>query len=134
MPAIGAAMFHLVLRFLRNMAKAEDAPWQQAKNLELKAEKPKATATVHTTRQAIRDLSLVNMSHKQRLRHDACPVRPSLPRVETLPRRALALTTRQTYRYVLLPRAFRIMIPPLTSEFLSPQKYLGGPSPSADRA
>ena len=32
---------------------------------------------------------------------------------------ALGLTTSQTYRYVLLPMAFRIILPPLTSEFLS---------------
>ena len=32
---------------------------------------------------------------------------------------ALGLTTAQAYRYVLLPMAFRIILPPLTSEFLS---------------
>ena len=32
---------------------------------------------------------------------------------------ALGLTTVQTYRYVLLPMAFRIIMPPLTSEFLN---------------
>jgi len=32
---------------------------------------------------------------------------------------ALGLTRRQVYRYVLLPMAFRIIIPPLTSEFLN---------------
>ncbi len=32
---------------------------------------------------------------------------------------ALGLTTAQNYRYVLLPMAFRIIIPPLTSEFLN---------------
>jgi len=32
---------------------------------------------------------------------------------------ALGLTLPQTYRYVLLPMAFRIVIPPLTSEFLN---------------
>jgi glutamate/aspartate transport system permease protein len=32
---------------------------------------------------------------------------------------ALGLTTLQTYRYVLLPIAFRIIMPPLTSEFLN---------------
>ena len=32
---------------------------------------------------------------------------------------ALGLTTPQLYRYVLLPMAFRIMLPPLTSEFLN---------------
>jgi glutamate/aspartate transport system permease protein len=43
----------------------------------------------------------------------------SLPRGQKLAATALGLTTTQTYRYVLLPMAFRIMIPPLTSEFLS---------------
>ena len=32
---------------------------------------------------------------------------------------ALGLTLPQTYRYVLLPMAFRIVIPPLSSEFLN---------------
>ena len=32
---------------------------------------------------------------------------------------ALGLTTAQTYRYVLLPMAYRIILPPLTSEFLN---------------
>ena len=33
--------------------------------------------------------------------------------------KALGLTTAQTYRYVLLPMAYRIMLPPLTSELLN---------------
>lgn len=33
--------------------------------------------------------------------------------------RAMGFTEPQTYRYVLLPVAFRIIIPPMTSEFLS---------------
>ena len=32
---------------------------------------------------------------------------------------ALGLTLPQTYRYVLLPMAFRVILPPLTSEFLN---------------
>jgi len=32
---------------------------------------------------------------------------------------ALGLTTTQAYSYVLLPIAFRVILPPLTSEFLS---------------
>jgi glutamate/aspartate transport system permease protein len=32
---------------------------------------------------------------------------------------ALGLTLPQTYRYVLLPQAFRIILPPLTSEFMN---------------
>ena len=43
----------------------------------------------------------------------------SLPRGQQLAATALGLTTAQTYRYVLLPLAFRIILPPLTSEFLS---------------
>src|SRR5579864_4101038 len=43
----------------------------------------------------------------------------ALPRGQKLAATALGLTTAQTYRYVLMPMAFRIMIPPLTSEFLS---------------
>jgi glutamate/aspartate transport system permease protein len=43
----------------------------------------------------------------------------SLPRGQQLAATALGLTTAQTYRYVLLPMAFRIIMPPLTSEFLS---------------
>jgi glutamate/aspartate transport system permease protein len=43
----------------------------------------------------------------------------SLPRGQMLAATALGLTTAQAYRYVLLPMAFRIIMPPLTSEFLS---------------
>ncbi len=43
----------------------------------------------------------------------------SLPRGQKLAGTALGLTTAQTYRYVLLPMAFRIILPPLTSEFLN---------------
>jgi glutamate/aspartate transport system permease protein len=43
----------------------------------------------------------------------------SLPRGQKLAATALGLTTAQVYRYVLLPMAFRIIMPPLTSEFLS---------------
>ena len=43
----------------------------------------------------------------------------SLPRGQRLAATALGLRTPQVYRYVLLPIAFRIILPPLTSEFLS---------------
>ena len=43
----------------------------------------------------------------------------SLPRGQTLAATALGLRPLQVYRYVLLPIAFRIILPPLTSEFLS---------------
>ena len=43
----------------------------------------------------------------------------SLPRGQKLAATALGLTTVQVYRYVLLPIAFRVILPPLTSEFLS---------------
>lgn len=43
----------------------------------------------------------------------------SLPRGQKMAGTALGLTLFQTYRYVLLPMAFRIIIPPLTSEFLN---------------
>jgi glutamate/aspartate transport system permease protein len=43
----------------------------------------------------------------------------SLPRGQKMAGTALGLTLAQTYRYVLLPMAFRIIIPPLTSEFLN---------------
>jgi glutamate/aspartate transport system permease protein len=43
----------------------------------------------------------------------------SLPRGQKAAATALGLTTAQTYRYVLLPMALRIVLPPLTSEFLS---------------
>ena len=43
----------------------------------------------------------------------------SLPRGQTAAGTALGLTLPQTYRYVLLPMAFRIILPPLTSEFLN---------------
>ena len=43
----------------------------------------------------------------------------SLPRGQRHAGLALGFTTRQTYRYVLLPVAFRIIVPPLTSEFMT---------------
>ena len=43
----------------------------------------------------------------------------SLPRGQKMAATALGLTTAQAYIYVLLPMAFRIILPPLTSEFLN---------------
>ena len=43
----------------------------------------------------------------------------SLPRGQSMAGTALGLTTSQTYRFVLLPMAYRIVLPPLTSEFLN---------------
>jgi glutamate/aspartate transport system permease protein len=43
----------------------------------------------------------------------------ALPRGQAMAGTALGLTTAQTYRYVLLPMAFRIVQPPLTSEMLN---------------
>ncbi len=43
----------------------------------------------------------------------------ALPRGQSMAGTALGLTTAQTYRYVLLPMAFRIVQPPLTSEMLN---------------
>jgi glutamate/aspartate transport system permease protein len=43
----------------------------------------------------------------------------SLPRGQAAAGTALGLTLPQTYRHVLLPMAFRIILPPLTSEFLN---------------
>src|SRR6201994_540643 len=43
----------------------------------------------------------------------------SLPRGQKMAATALGLTTNQVYRYVLLPMAYRIILPPLTSEFLN---------------
>ena len=43
----------------------------------------------------------------------------SLPRGQQMAGIALGLTLPQTYRYVLLPMVFRIVLPPLTSEFLN---------------
>jgi glutamate/aspartate transport system permease protein len=43
----------------------------------------------------------------------------SLPRGQRLAGQALGMTTVQTYRHVLLPMAVRIIVPPLTSEFLN---------------
>ncbi len=43
----------------------------------------------------------------------------SLPRGQRNAALALGLTLPQTYRHVLLPMAFRIIVPPLTSEFLN---------------
>jgi glutamate/aspartate transport system permease protein len=43
----------------------------------------------------------------------------SLPRGQKMAATALGLTIAQSYAYVLLPMAYRIILPPLTSEFLS---------------
>jgi glutamate/aspartate transport system permease protein len=43
----------------------------------------------------------------------------SLARGQGMAGTALGLTLTQTYRFVLLPMAFRIVLPPLTSEFLN---------------
>jgi glutamate/aspartate transport system permease protein len=43
----------------------------------------------------------------------------ALPRGQTRAARALGLTLAQAYRYVLLPQALRIMLPPLSSDFLN---------------
>ncbi len=43
----------------------------------------------------------------------------SLPRGQTMAGTALGLTLLQTYRYVILPMAVRIVLPPLTSEFMN---------------
>ena len=43
----------------------------------------------------------------------------SLPRGQLMAATALGLTLPQAYRFVLLPMGFRIILPPLTSEFLN---------------
>lgn len=43
----------------------------------------------------------------------------SLPRGQRMAGTALGLTLAQTYRFILLPMAFRIVLPPLTSEFMN---------------
>ncbi len=43
----------------------------------------------------------------------------ALPRGQAQAGTALGLTLAQTYRHVLLPNAYRIILPPLTSEFLN---------------
>src|SRR6201995_3021277 len=43
----------------------------------------------------------------------------SRPRGKKMAATALGLTTVQSYRYILLPMAYRIILPPLTSELLN---------------
>ena len=43
----------------------------------------------------------------------------SLPRGQGMAGTAMGLSPTQTYRYVILPQAFRIILPPLTSEFMN---------------
>jgi glutamate/aspartate transport system permease protein len=43
----------------------------------------------------------------------------SLPRGQRMAGTAMGLTGAQTYRYVILPQALRIILPPLTSEFMN---------------
>jgi glutamate/aspartate transport system permease protein len=43
----------------------------------------------------------------------------SLPRGQGMAGTAMGLTQAQSYRYVILPQSFRIILPPLTSEFMN---------------
>ena len=43
----------------------------------------------------------------------------SLPRGQSMAGTAMGLTLAETYRFVILPQAFRIILPPLTSEFMN---------------
>jgi glutamate/aspartate transport system permease protein len=43
----------------------------------------------------------------------------SLPRGQSMAGTAMGLEEAQTYRHVILPQAFRIILPPLTSEFMN---------------
>jgi glutamate/aspartate transport system permease protein len=43
----------------------------------------------------------------------------SLPRGQRMAGTAMGLTTWQTYQHVILPQSFRIILPPLTSEFMN---------------
>jgi glutamate/aspartate transport system permease protein len=43
----------------------------------------------------------------------------SLPRGQRMAGTAMGLSEFQTYRYVILPQSFRIILPPLTSEFMN---------------
>jgi glutamate/aspartate transport system permease protein len=43
----------------------------------------------------------------------------SLPRGQRMAAIAMGLTSGQAYRFVILPQAFRIILPPLTSEFMN---------------
>lgn len=43
----------------------------------------------------------------------------SLPRGQSMAGTAMGLTRGQAYRFVILPQAFRIILPPLTSEFMN---------------
>jgi glutamate/aspartate transport system permease protein len=43
----------------------------------------------------------------------------SLPRGQSMAGTAMGLTQAQTYRHVILPQCFRIILPPLTSEFMN---------------
>jgi glutamate/aspartate transport system permease protein len=47
----------------------------------------------------------------------------SLPRGQYQAALAIGLTPTQAYRFVIVPEAFRIVIPPLTSEFMGTIKY-----------
>ncbi|MFZ3121380.1 MAG: amino acid ABC transporter permease [Variovorax sp.] len=47
----------------------------------------------------------------------------SLPRGQMLAARAMGLTEYQAYRHIILPEAFRIILPPMTSELMGTIKY-----------
>ena len=54
----------------------------------------------------------------------------SLPRGQKAAGLAMGLTLPQTYRYVLLPNAYRVIVPPMTSEMLNLVKTPPSPPPS----
>ena len=57
----------------------------------------------------------------------------ALPKGQRYAGLAIGLTLPQTYRYVLLPMAYRIIMPPLTSESMNIIKNIVGRVPRADR-
>ncbi len=54
----------------------------------------------------------------------------SLPRGQKNAGLAMGLTLPQTYRYVLLPNAYRVIVPPMTSEMMNLVKTRPSPPPS----
>src|SRR5207245_6094767 len=54
-----------------------------------------------------------------RVAEQLCAGINSLPRGQRMADTATGLTEAQAYRYVILPQAFRIILPPLTSEFMN---------------
>lgn len=77
------------------------------------------TAMDPTTHQFVTAILCLGLFTSARIAEQVRSGIQSLPRGQRMAGRAIGLTEWQTYRFVLLPMAYRIIIPPLTSETMN---------------